>query len=222
MMSWSGSTTLAGFAREIAAWPGYVDPKQEAVKLVQQIADGTLMATEAWTDGRHAADDKYAELDYELAVALANVTEGAARLTVLKVTQVELSRGFVAWQRLTAWSLEVDGYEHHFKVIDEAQKIFVVREMMPKDIKREFWTGPRKFDEIVEKLEIIIINEMMADDGPVPMDLGNVVSHDTKMTQGDSDTSNDMSYEDVCAIVGKGTRPAREQAKRDRASWRRS
>ena len=82
-------------------------------------------------------------------------------------------------------------YEHQFKVIDEAQKIFVVRDMMPKDIKREFLRGPRKFDEIMEKLEIII-NEMMADDGPVPMDLGNVSGHDTKSTQGDSDTSNDL------------------------------
>ena len=54
-------------------------------------------------------------------------------------------------------------------MIDEPQKIFVVREMMPKDIKREFLTGPRKFDEIMENLEISI-NEMMADEGPVPMD----------------------------------------------------
>ena len=44
--------------------------------------------------------------------------------------------------------------------------------MMPKDIKREFLMGPRKFDEIMGKLEIIV-NEMMADDGPVPTDLGN-------------------------------------------------
>ena len=44
---------------------------------------------------------------------------------------------------------------------------------MPKDIKREFLTGPRKFDEIMENLEIIV-NEVMADDGPVPMDLENV------------------------------------------------
>ena len=39
---------------------------------------------------------------------------------------------------------------------------------MPKDIKREILTGPRKFDEIMEKLEIIV-NEMMADDGSVPI-----------------------------------------------------
>ena len=64
---------------------------------------------------------------------------------------------------LTAWSLKVAEYEHQFKVID--QKIFVVRETMPKEIKLEFLTGPRKFDEIMEKLEIIV-NEMMADDGP--------------------------------------------------------
>ena len=38
---------------------------------------------------------------------------------------------------------------------------------MPKDIKREFLTGPRKFDEIMEKLEIII-NEMMGREGLVP------------------------------------------------------
>ena len=42
------------------------------------------------------------------------------------------------------------------------------------------------------------MNEMMADDGPVPMELGNVGTHDTKTTQNDSDTSSDMSYEDVC------------------------
>ena len=53
-------------------------------------------------DGRHAEDDKNVELDYELAVAWANVTEGAARATVLKVTQVEPSHGFVEWQALVA------------------------------------------------------------------------------------------------------------------------
>ena len=45
-----------------------------------------VRATEARTDGRHAEDDKYVELDCELAVALANATEGAASSTVLKVT----------------------------------------------------------------------------------------------------------------------------------------
>ena len=66
-------------------------------------------------------------------------------------------------ERLTAWPLKVAAYEHPFKVIDEAQKMFVLREMLPKDIKREFLTGPRKFDKIMEKLEII--NEMMVDEG---------------------------------------------------------
>ena len=74
---------------------------------------------------------------------------------------------------------------------------------MPKDITREFLTGPRKFDEIMEELGIII-NEMMSDDGPVPLDLGNVGTHDAKRTQSDSDTSNDMSYEDVCATAWHG------------------
>ena len=40
---------------------------------------------------------------------------------------------------------EVAQDEHQFTAIDEAQKMFVVREMMPKDIKREFLTGARKF-----------------------------------------------------------------------------
>ena len=102
--SWSNSPPFGGFAREIVAWPGYVDPKHEAGKLILQITKGTLRATEAWTDGRHAADDKDVELDCELADALANATEGAARSTVLKVTRVEPSHGFVAWQAL------VDGF----------------------------------------------------------------------------------------------------------------
>ena len=102
--SWLGSTPLGGFAREVAAWLGYVDPKHEAGKLIQRITKETLRATGAWTDGRHAEDDKCAELDNEVAVGLANATEGAARSMVLKVTQVEPSDGFVAWQAL------VDGY----------------------------------------------------------------------------------------------------------------
>ena len=99
-----GSTSLAGFPREIAACLGYVDPKHEAAKLIRQITKVTLRATAAWTDGRHAVDDKYVELDNELAVALASATEDAAGSTVLKVTQVKPSHGVVAWQAL------VDGY----------------------------------------------------------------------------------------------------------------
>ena len=67
--SWSGTTPLGGFAREVAAWLGYIDPTHEAGKLIQRITKGTLRATEAWTDGRYAEDDKHVELDFELAVA---------------------------------------------------------------------------------------------------------------------------------------------------------
>ena len=81
-----------GFAREVAAW--LLIRSTRAEKLIQRITSGTLTATEAWIDGRHAEDDKYVELDYELAAALANVAEGAARSTVVKVTQVEPSHGF--------------------------------------------------------------------------------------------------------------------------------
>ena len=94
--SWSGGTPIGGFPREVAAWLGYVDPKHEAGKLIQRITKGTLRATEAWTDGRYAEDDKHVKLDYEPAVALANAAEGAARATVLRITQTEPSRWFVA------------------------------------------------------------------------------------------------------------------------------
>ena len=63
----------------------------EAGKLIQQIAKGTLKGTEAWTDGGHAVDDKNVELVFELAAALATVTQDAARSVVLEVTQVEPS-----------------------------------------------------------------------------------------------------------------------------------
>ena len=76
----SDSAPLCGFACEVAAWLECVDPQNEAGKLILRITKGTPRATEAWTDGRHAEDDKYVELDCELAVALPNVTEGAARV----------------------------------------------------------------------------------------------------------------------------------------------
>ena len=65
----------------------------------------------------------------------------------------------------------------------------------------------------MEKLEIIV-KEMMADDGPVPMDLANVGTHDTKMTQNDFDTGNDMSYEVVCAIAWKGYKAGKGAGKK--------
>ena len=126
---------------------------------------------EARTGGLHAADDKYVEVACKSAVALANATEGAGRSTVLKVTQVNPSHGFVARQALvdgyaskspkdpafalqptlatpkrckdakelrerpTAWSLKLAEFEHQLKAIDEAQKTFVVRRMMPNDME---------------------------------------------------------------------------------------
>ena len=91
-------------------------------------------------------------------------------------------------------------YGHKFKVIDEAQNTIVAREMMPKDIKRELMTGLMKLDEIMEKLEIII-HGMIADDGPVPLDLVNLGTHDARTMQCDQDANNDMSYDDICAIA---------------------
>ena len=63
-------------------------------------------------------------------------------------------------------------YENQF---DEAQKIFVVKEMMPKDIKREFLTDYGEAGDHRQR--------MMADDGPTPVDLGNVGAYDAKTTR---------------------------------------
>ena len=84
---------------------------------------------------------------------------------------------------------------------------------MPKDIKWEFLMGPRTFNEITENLEIII-NALMADDGSVPMDLGNVGTHDAKTTQSDSDRSNSMSYDEVCTIAWKGYKARKRTGKK--------
>ena len=65
--SWSGNAPLGRLSREVAAWLGCVDPKHEAEKRIQWITKMTLRATEAWTDGRYAEDDKHVELDFELA-----------------------------------------------------------------------------------------------------------------------------------------------------------
>ena len=45
---------------------------------------------------------------------------------------------------------------------------------------------------------------MMANEGPVPKDLGNVGTHDAGTTQSDRDTNDDMSHDDVCAIAWRG------------------
>ena len=54
---------------------------------------------------------------------------------------------------------------------------------MPKDNKQEFLTGLSKFEEIMDHH----ILEMITDDGPVPMDLGSVATHDARRTQSDCD-----------------------------------
>ena len=73
---------------------------------------------------------------------------------------------------------------------------------MPKDIKGEFLTTEKVLRNHRETGE-----HHQRDDGqrrtPVPMDLGNVGTHDAKMAQSDSDMSNDTSYDDVCAIAWK-------------------
>ena len=191
--SWSGNAT----------WRACWDTSIRDMRLRNRSSGSRRGRSERPRRGLTAATLKTTNMLNWTTVALGNVTEGAARTTVLKVTQTEPSRGFMAWQalvdghapkssndpapalqpilatpdrckgakelkeKLTAWSLKVAEHEHQFKVIDEPQKIFVGREMMPKDIKREFLTGPRKFDEIQEKLEIIVTERPMTDLGNV-------------------------------------------------------
>ena len=116
-------------------------------------------------------------------------------------------------EKLTAWSLKVAEYEHQLKLIDQTQKTIVLREIA-EDIRREFPTRPRKLDEIMKKLEIIIINEMLADDGPTSVDLGSVDVHDAGMMQSDKDMSNDTSYEDMCAAGWKGYKAGKGAGKK--------
>ena len=101
--SWSGSTPLGGFAREVAAWLGHVDPKHEAGKLIPRITRGR---SERPRRGPLAVTLKTTSMLHWTVSwrKLATVTEGAARSTVLKVTEEEPSHGFVVWQAL------VDGY----------------------------------------------------------------------------------------------------------------
>ena len=55
----------------------------------------------------------------------------------------------------------------------------------------------------------------MADDGPVPLDLGNVGTNDAITTQSNQDASNDMSYDDMCAIALKGNTAGQRTARKD-------
>ena len=55
------------------------------------------------------------------------------------------------------------------------------------------------------------------------MDLVNVGTHDARTTQSDQDVSNDMSYDDVCAIAWKDNKLAKEQARKadtEQVSWK--
>ena len=85
---------------------------------------------------------------------------------------------------------------------DEAQKTFVVMEMIAEGQQARVLDGLEGIRRNYGKLEIII-NEM-TEDGQVPMHLDKVGTHDARTTQSDQDASNDMSYDDVCAIARKG------------------
>ena len=144
--SWSGSTPIGGFEREVAAWLGRVDPKHEAGKVIQRITKGTLRATEARTDGRYAEDDKpgsspgqrdrrrsksHGPEDQQIGAK--SRVRGMASIGRRQCTHVvERPSDSAAVctcddkdakelkERLTAWSLKVAEYQ--FKTI-EAQKI---------------------------------------------------------------------------------------------------
>ena len=202
--SWTGSTPLAGFAREVAARLGYVDPKHEAGELIQRITKGTLSATKPWTDGRHVEDDKYAKQDFELAVARANVTEGAARSTVLKVTRPSHRRSYSAGTHTRDTSKMqgrkgIEGEAHSMVLECGRVRASIQSDLQStEDVPGEGNDAEKHQTGVPDGTEKVRRNH---DDGAVPVDLGNVGAHDAKMTQSDSHTSNDMSYDDVCAIA---------------------
>ena len=59
----------------------------------------------------------------------------------------------------------------------------------------------------------------MTGDGPVPMDLGNVGTHEAKMTQSDLDTSNDMLYDDVCKRLERAQSRQGNRQERTERDW---
>ena len=83
-----------------SAWLGYIDPKHQAGDLSHRVTKGTATVTEVWTDNGHSEDETFAEIGYEHAVSVANVTEGPLMSTMLKVTQNERSQMFAAWNAL--------------------------------------------------------------------------------------------------------------------------
>ena len=73
----------------------------------------------------------------------------------------------------------------------------------------------------------MIINEMVSDDGPVPMDLEYVGTHDARTTQSGQDANNDMSYDCVCDCMERiqgwqRSRQERTERSRNAVSWRKS
>ena len=97
----------------------------------------------------------------------------AIELRPILATRITDARPSVGHLRikLTTWSLKVAVYEHQFKVIGEAQKTFMVREMIPKDIDARVLDGAKETRRNHGKVGDHHQRNMMADDGPVPMDL---------------------------------------------------
>ena len=118
-------------------------------------------------------------------------------------------------EKRTACSLKVAEKEHQFEENDgDAHQA------------KQLTTGPRKFGEIIEQLEII--NATMVDDGPLPTDLGSFGTQDARTTKSDQDASNDMPFYDVRAVAwrrykaDKKSRQERTTLSRDVASWKSS
>ena len=174
------------------------------------------------------------------------MTEGAARSTVLKVTQVEPSHGFVAWQalvdghapkssndpaialqpilatpeickdakqleeRLTAWSLKVAEYEQQFKVIGEAQRTFVVREMMPKGHQAEVPDGT----EEVRRNYGVTGDHRQRNDGRRRTSTDGSGEERRRVTR-----TRVTTCRTTMCVRGKDAKLAKEQARKDRTEW---
>ena len=84
--SWPGSITQGLRAKSLHGCDTLIRSRRLAGEVIQLITSWTSRVTELWTDNRHEKDGTGFGLDYELAVTLSNVMEGAP-----KVTQTEPS-----------------------------------------------------------------------------------------------------------------------------------
>ena len=101
--SWSGGTPVGCFAREVAAWLGYVDPKHEAGKLIQRITSSKRNGPE---DHSHGAKSRVGGMALVDGCAPKSSNDPAIALQPILATPKRCKDAKELKERLTAWSLK--------------------------------------------------------------------------------------------------------------------